>query len=256
MINIKSDREIKIMREVCKLVAETHDVLSENIKPGVSAYDLDMMAEKFIKSKGGIPSQKDFPSEKEGIKNFPSTLCVSINDEIIHGIPTKNKIIKDGDIVSIDLTVFKNGFHGDAARSHLVGNVSKNAKELVEATKQAFFEGIKFAKPGFRIGDISFAINEYIRKYGYSVLKEFQGHGIGKEMHEDPGVPNYGKRDKGPRLEQGMVLAIEPMISAGKPDMVESEDGWTIKIKDGSLSAHYENTILITENEPEILTMI
>ena len=151
MINIKSDREIKIMRDVCKLVAETHQMLSKNIRAGMCAYDLDIMPEKFIKSKGGLPSQKNFPSEREGIGNFPGALCVSINNEIIHGIPTKNKIIKDGDIVSVDLTVLKNGLHGDSARSYLIGNVSEDAKQLVEVTKQSFFEGIKFAKKGYRV---------------------------------------------------------------------------------------------------------
>lgn len=256
MINIKSDREIKIMREVCKLVAETHEMLSKNIRAGISTYELDKMAEEFIKSKGGVPSQKNYPSEREGIPNFPATLCVSINDEIIHGIPAKDKVIQDGDIVSIDLTIFKNGFHGDAARSYAVGNASEEAKQLVEVTKQAFFEGMKFAQKGCRVGDISFAINDYVRKFGYSVLREFQGHGIGREMHEEPGVPNCGAKGKGPRLEQGMVIAVEPMVIEKNPDMMELDDGWTIITEDGSLSAHYENTILITENKPEILTTI
>lgn len=256
MVSIKSDREIELMMEACKITAQTHDMLAKNIKPGMSTYDLDKMAEEFIKSKGGIPAQKGYPSGVDGIPDFPSTLCVSINDEIIHGIPSKKTIIKDGDIVSIDLVVLKNGFHGDAARTHLIGNVSDEAKKLVEVTKQAFFEGIKFAKEGKRVGDISFAINEYVQKFGYSVVREFQGHGIGREMHEDPGVPNYGKKGKGMRLEKGMTIAVEPMVIQRKPDILELEDGWTIVTEDGSLAAHYENTILITEKEAKVLTII
>lgn len=256
MISIKSNREIEIMKEACMVVAQTHEMLAQNIKSGMSSYDLDILAENFIKSKGGIPSQKNFPSERKGIPNFPSTLCISINDEIIHGMPSKNKIIQDGDVVSIDLTVLKNGFHGDAARTHLIGNVTPEAKKLVEVTKEAFFEGIKFAKKGYRIGDISYAIDEYVKRYGYSVVREFQGHGIGRQMHEEPGVPNYGKKGKGLRLEPGMTLAIEPMVIERNPDILELEDGWTIVTEDGSLSSHYENTVLITENEPKILTIV
>lgn len=256
MVSIKSDREIELMKEACKITAQTHDMLEQNIKVGISTYDLDKMAEEFIKSKGGIPAQKGYPSGIKGIPDFPSTLCISINDEVIHGIPSKHTIIQDGDIVSIDLVVLKNGFHGDAARTHLVGNVSDEAKKLVEVTKQAFFEGIKFAKEGNRVGDISYAINEYVSKFGFSVVKEFQGHGIGREMHEEPGVPNYGKKGKGIRLEKGMTIAVEPMVLQGSSEILQLEDGWTIVTEDGSLAAHYENTILITEKEPEILTII
>lgn len=254
MITIKSKKEIALMEEACKLAAATHDMLAENIKPGISTYDLDQMAEKFIRENGGIPAQKGYPSGVKGIPAFPGTLCVSINDVVIHGIPSKKEIIKDGDIVSIDLVVLKNGYNGDAARTHLVGNVTPEARKLIEVTKQAFFEGIKFAKKGYRIGDISNAINEYVVKNGYSVIREFQGHGIGKEMHEDPGIPNYGKPGRGPRIEPGMTLAIEPMVVAKNPEILELDDGWTIVTSDGSLSAHYENTVLITENEPKVLT--
>lgn len=254
MITIKSKKEIELMEEACKLAAATHDMLAENIKPGMSTYDLDQIAEKFIRENGGIPAQKGYPSGVKGVPAFPGTLCVSINDVVIHGIPSKKDIIKDGDIVSIDLVVLKNGYNGDAARTHLVGNVTKEARNLVEVTKQAFFEGIKFAKKGYRIGDISNAINEYVVRHGYSVIREFQGHGIGKEMHEDPGIPNYGKPGRGPRIEPGMTLAIEPMVVAKNPDIWELDDGWTIVTSDGSLSAHYENTVLITENEPKVLT--
>ena len=185
---------------------------------------------------------------------FPGTLCVSINDEIIHGIPSSRRVIKDGDVVSIDLVVYKNGFHGDAARTFIVGNSTPQKKKLVDITKQAFFEGIRYAVKGNRIGDISHAIGEFVEKNGFNVVREFQGHGIGEEMHEDPGIPNYGKAGRGIRLEPGMTLAIEPMVIMGKPGVLELEDGWTIITEDGSLAAHYENTILITEKEPELLT--
>ena len=256
MISIKSEREIELMKEACKITAQTHDLIEKNIKPGVSVYELDKMAEEFIKSKGAIPAQKGYPSGVRGVPNFPATLCISINDVVIHGIPDKKTILQDGDIVSIDLVVLKNGFHGDAARTHLVGNVSKDARQLVEVTKQAFFEGIKYAKDGNRVGDISHAVEEYVKKYGYSVVREFQGHGIGREMHEEPGIPNYGKAGKGSRLQKGMTIAVEPMVIAGKPYICELEDGWTIVTEDGSLSAHYENTILITEKDAKVLTIV
>ena len=244
------------MKESCKLVALTYDMLEKNIKPGMSTYDLDQMADKFIREHGGIPAQKGYPSGVRGVPAFPGTLCTSINDTVIHGIPSKKDIIKDGDLVSIDLVILKNGFNGDAARTFIVGNASEEAKRLVEVTKQAFFEGIKFAKPGYRVGDISNAIGNFVWNNGFDVVREFQGHGIGKEMHEEPGVPNYGKAGRGLRLEPGMTIAVEPMVTAGNPDILELDDGWTIVTEDGSLSAHYENTILITENEPKILTML
>ena len=244
------------MQESCKLVALTYDMLEKNIKPGMSTYDLDQMAEKFIKEHGGIPAQKGYPSGVRGVPAFPGTLCTSINDTVIHGIPSKKDIIKDGDLVSIDLVILKNGFNGDAARTFIVGNASEDAKRLVEVTKQAFFEGIKFAKPGYRVGDISNAIGNFVWNNGFDVIREFQGHGIGREMHEEPGVPNFGKAGRGIRLEPGMTIAVEPMVTAGNPDILELEDGWTIVTEDGKLSAHYENTILITENEPKILTML
>ena len=242
MISIKSEREIELMKEACKIAAQTQALVEKNIKPGISTYDLDKMAEEFIKSQGGIPAQKGYPSGVSEIPDFPSTLCISINE--------------DGDIVSVDLVVLKNGFHGDCARTYLVGTVSEEAKRLVEVTKQAFFEGIKMAKDGNRVGDISCAIEEYVNKFGYSVVREFQGHGIGRQMHEEPGIPNYGKKGKGVRLEKGMTIAVEPMVIQKKPDILELEDGWTIVTEDGSLAAHYENTILITEKEAKVLTII
>lgn len=256
MISIKSKREIELMKEACKITALTYDYIEKIIKPGMSTLELDSLAEKFIKEHGGIPAQKGYPSGVRGVPDFPGTLCISINDVVIHGIPSKDVIIKDGDVVSVDLVVLKNGYNGDAARTFLVGNCSDEAKELVAVTKQAFFEGLKYAKPGNRVGDISHAVETYVRGKGFNLVREFQGHGIGKEMHEEPGVPNIGKAGRGPRLEKGMTICIEPMVMAGKEDIWELEDGWTIATQDGSLSAHYENTILITENEPKILTIL
>ena len=244
------------MREACKITAMAHYAVAEAIKPGITTKELDKIAEAVILKNGAIPSFKNYPSGYKDVPNFPATACISINDEVIHGIPSKKTIIKDGDIVSVDLVALKNGYNGDAARTFMVGNVSPEAKRLVEVTKQAFFEGIKYARKGNRIGDISHAIGEYVKSQGYSVVREFEGHGIGKEMHEEPEIPNYGKAGRGIRLEPGMTLAIEPMVIAGKPDIWELEDGWTIVTQDGSLAAHYENTILITENDPEILTII
>lgn len=256
MVTIKSKKEIELMKEACKLTALVHKKIEENIKPGITTLELDQIAEQVIKENGGIPAQKGYDSGIRGIPPFPATLCVSINDEVIHGIPSSKVKLKEGDLVSVDLVVLKNGFNGDAARTYIVGQASKNAEKLVEVTKKAFFEGIKYAKKGNRIGDISHAIGEFVEKNGYSVVKEFQGHGIGTQMHEDPGIPNYGKAGRGMRLEPGMTLAIEPMVIEGNEGILELEDGWTIITEDGSLSAHYENTILITEKEPEILTLL
>lgn len=256
MVTIKSKREIELMKEACKVVALTYEKLEKEIKPGMTTFELDQLAEKTMRSLGAVPAEKGYDSGIRGIPKFPASICISINDEVIHGIPSKNRIIKDGDVVSIDTVALKDGFNGDAARTFIVGKASKEAQRLVDVTKQAFFEGIKFAKPGYRIGDISHAIGEYVRSQGYSVVREFQGHGIGREMHEDPGIPNYGKAGRGMKIEPGMTLAIEPMVIQGKPNILELDDGWTIITEDGSLAAHYENTILITENEPEILTLL
>ncbi len=256
VVTIKSEREIKLMREACRVTGLVYKELENYIKPGLSTMDLDKFAEKVIRENGGIPAQKGYPSGMKDVPPFPATLCVSVNDEVIHGIPSTKKILQDGDVVSIDLVVYKDGFNGDAARTFIVGEGSKEAKRLVDITKQSFFEGIKYAVKGNRIGDISHAIGEFVEKNGYSVVREFQGHGIGREMHEDPGIPNYGKAGRGMRLEPGMTLAVEPMVIAGNRNIYQDYDGWTILTEDGSLAAHYENTILITEKEPEILTLI
>lgn len=256
MVTIKSKKEIELMREACKVVALTHQAIEEVIKPGMTTDELDQIVEKTMKKYGAISAEKGYNPGIKGVPPYPASACISINDEVIHGIPSNKRIIQDGDIVSVDLVALKNGFNGDAARTYLVGNVSKDAKRLVEVTKQAFFEGIKFAKKGNRIGDVSHAIGEYVKSQGYSVVKEFEGHGIGRNMHEAPEIPNYGKAGRGIRLEPGMTLAIEPMVIQGSPNILELDDGWTIITEDGSLAAHYENTILITENEPEVLTIL
>ena len=256
MVTIKSKKEIELMKESCKVVAQLYQKLEKEIKPGMTTLELDQIAEKEIRRLGAIPAQKGYNPGVKGVPRFLSSICVSINDEVIHGIPSKYRIIKEGDIVSIDTVALKNGFHGDAARTFVIGKIPKETQRLVDVTKQAFLEGIKYAKPGNRVGDISHAIGEYVRSQGFSVVKEFQGHGIGKEMHEDPGIPNYGKSGRGLRLEPGMTLAVEPMVIQGKPNILELEDGWTIVTEDGSLAAHYENTILITEKEPKILTIL
>ncbi len=255
MVDIKSKKEIALMEEVCSIVAEVYKEVEKHIKPGISTWEIDKIAEKKMRELGAIPAQIGYDIGIKGIPPYPAATCISVNDEIIHGIPSKKRILKDGDIISIDTVARKNGFHGDAARTFKVGNVTKEAERLIKVTKQAFFEGIKYAVPGNRVGDISSAIGEYVQSNGYTVVKEFQGHGIGKTMHEEPGVPNYGKPGRGIRLEPGMTIAVEPMVIVGKDVIMELDDGWTIVTKDGSLSCHYENTILITEKEPKILTL-
>ena len=256
MINIKSSKEIKLMEDVCKIVAQFYELLEKEIKPGMTTLELDKKAEKIMRDLGGIPAQIGYDPGIKGVPAYKHATCISVNDEVIHGVPSNNRILRDGDLVSVDTVALKNGFNGDAARTFIVGGkTSKDAQRLVEVTKQAFFEGIKFAKPGYRIGDISHAIGDFVNKNGYSVVREFEGHGIGRNMHEEPEIPNYGKAGRGPRLEPGMTLAVEPMVIQGKPNILELEDGWTIVTEDGSLAAHYENTILITENEPKILTI-
>ena len=256
MVSIKSEKEIKLMQEVCKIVANFYEELGKEVKPGISTLELDQKAEKIMRGLGAIPAQIGYDPGIRGVPPYRHATCISVNDEVIHGIPSKDTILKEGDLVSVDTVALKNGFNGDAARTFICGRkTSKDAQRLVDVTKAAFYEGIKYAKPGNRIGDISHAIGEFVRANGYSVVQEFEGHGIGREMHEAPEIPNYGKAGKGPRIEPGMTLAIEPMVIQGKHNILELDDGWTIVTEDGSLAAHYENTILITENEPKILTI-
>ena len=255
MVTIKTQKEIEKMREACKVANLTQKAIEQAIRPGISTYELDKIAEETMRANGAIPAEKGYPSGMDGVPPFPGSICASVNDNIIHGIPSKDIVLKEGDIISTDLVAYKDGFNGDCCRTFAVGNVSDEAKRLIEVTKQSFFEGIKFARKGNRLGDVSHAICEYVREHGFDVIKEFEGHGIGREMHEDPGIPNYGKAGRGIRLKPGMTLAIEPMVVAGSPEICEGEDGWSIWTYDESLSAHYENTILITENAPEILTL-
>ena len=256
MVTIKSKQEIEKMREACRVAALAQKAIEEAIRPGVSTWELDKIAENTMRANGAIPAEKGYPSGVKGVPAFPGSICASINDEVIHGIPSKRAILKEGDIVSIDLVALKDGFNGDCARTYVVGKTDKETQRLIDVTKQAFFEGIKYAKKGNRLGDVCHAIGEYVEKNGFNVVKEFQGHGIGRQMHEDPGIPNYGKAGRGIRLEPGMTLAIEPMVIYGGDGILELDDGWTIITEDGTNAAHYENTILITENEPEILTLL
>lgn len=247
-ITIKNQEQIEYMKIAAKINSETLALLQQHIKPGVSTKELDKIAFDFISSKGAIPSFK-------GYYGFPASICASINNELIHGIPS-NTTLKEGDIVSIDIGTYINGFHADAARTFPVGKVSSTAKSLIDVTTQSFFEGIKYAKVGYYLYDISEAIQKYIEDSGFYVVKDYVGHGIGKNLHEDPQIPNYRpKAKKGPKLIKGMTLAIEPMVNVGTKDIKVLDDGWTVVTKDGSLSAHYENTILITEAEPQILTL-
>lgn len=256
MVTIKSKREIELMKEACRVAALAQKAVEEAIRPGISTLELDAIAEKTMRDNGAIPAEKGYPSGVKGVPDFPGSICASINDVVIHGIPSSRDILKEGDIVSVDLVAYKNGFNGDCCRTYTVGKIDQLTQKLIDVTKLAFFEGIQYAKAGNRLGDVCHAIGEYVEKNGFSVVREFQGHGIGREMHEDPGIPNYGKAGRGIRLEPGMTLAIEPMVIAGSWPIMELEDGWTIVTQDGSKAAHYENTILITEQEPEILTML
>lgn len=248
-VTIKSAREIDLMREAGKILGEVHNTMADRIKAGMSSYEIDKMAEKIIRSYKCQPSFL-------GYQGFPGSVCISINDEVVHGLPEKNKIIRDGDIVSLDMGVIYNGYQSDAARTIAIGEISDEAKKLIEVTEQSFFEGIKKAVAGGHLFDISAAIGDYAESFGYGVVRELVGHGIGTEMHEDPQIPNFRQRRRGMKLQPGMTLAIEPMINMGRPEVVFLDDDWTVVTDDGSLSAHYENTILITDNEPEILSLV
>jgi len=247
VITIKNDVQIQYMRSAGKVVAETLETIQRGIKPGITTAELDKLAEEFIIKQGAKPSFK-------GYCGFPASICTSVNDEVVHGIPT-NRILLEGDIISIDCGAVLNGYHGDAARTFPVGKVSDEASMLIEVTKNSFFKGVDKAIIGNRLSDISAAIQCYAEGHGYSVVRDFVGHGIGTSMHEDPEIPNYGAPSKGPKLVQGMVLAIEPMINTGKHYVKVKSNRWTVVTRDGSLSAHYENTVAIMINGPEILTL-
>lgn len=247
-VTIKSGREIELMKEAGRILAIVHEELGKIIKPGITTLDIDRKGEEIIRSYGCIPSFLNY-------SGYPASICVSVNDGVVHGIPRDDYYIEEGDIVSLDAGVLYKGYHSDAARTWAVGEISDNAKRLIEVTKQSFFEGIKYAKPGYHINDIGSAIQKFVEDHGYSVVRQLTGHGIGSALHEDPQIPNYHQRRRGKKLEPGMTLAIEPMVNEGHYDVCWLDDDWTVVTADGSLSAHYENTILITEDEPIILSI-
>lgn len=246
LIKIKSDREIELLEIAGHIVYLTHQYLKPYIKEGITTKELDILAEKFIRSKGATPSCK-------GYEGFPATLCISINEEVVHGIPGNRKL-RNGDIVSIDICACYKGYHGDSAWSYPVGDISNEKKYLLEHTEKALYEGLKQVKPGNRIGDISHAVEEYATKYNLGVVKELVGHGVGSKLHEEPDVPNYGKKGTGPLLKEGMVIAIEPMLNYGTADIYMLDDGWTIVTDDDSPSAHFEHTVVVTKDGYKILT--
>lgn len=248
MIKIKSQEEIELMREAGRITRDTLKVVEDSIRVGISTKELDKIAYDYIKSQGATPSFKNYCG-------FPGSICASVNDTIVHGIPSNNIILKEGDIISIDCGAKYKGYHGDAARTFFVGKVDAKVKRLVKITQQSFFEGIKDLKSGAFVGDISHRIQTFVEKNGYSIVRELVGHGVGSHLHEDPMVPNYGKAGSGPRLNANMVIAIEPMVNMGDKNVQFMSDGWTCKTRDGLPSAHYENTVLITEDGVEILTL-
>ena len=247
-VTIKSPREIELMRKAGEILAQVHEELHAAVHPGMSTMDIDKLGERLIRSHGCIPSFKNY-------NGYPASICVSVNDEIVHGIPNKHRILKEGDIVSLDAGTIYKGYHSDAARTWAVGNVSPEAQKLMDVTKQCFYEGIKFAKAGNHLNDISAAIQKYAESFGFGVVRDLVGHGIGTNMHEEPEIPNFAQKRKGIKLAAGMTLAIEPMITAGRYDVAWMDDGWTVVTEDGSLASHYENTILITDGDPEILSL-
>ena len=247
-ITIKSAREIELMRESCRLLSEVHDRLKEAIRPGISTYEINALGERLIRECGCEPNFLNY-------NGYPASICVSLNQEVVHGIPDKHRLIQDGDIVSLDAGVIYKGYHSDAARTYGVGEISKEAKELMQVTKECFFEGIKYAREGNHLFDISGAIGDYAEEHGYGVVRDLCGHGIGTHLHEAPEIPNFRMNRKGMLLKAGMTLAIEPMITAGGHEVDWLDDDWTVVTRDGSLAAHYENTVLITEGEPKLLSL-
>lgn len=247
-VSIKSAKEIELMREAGRLLSITHEELGKAIKPGISTYEINRLGEEIIRSYGCIPNFLHY-------NGYPASICTSINEEVVHGIPSKNRILKEGDIISLDAGLIYKGYHSDAARTHAVGEVSEEARRLMDVTKQCFFEGIKYAKAGNHLHEISAAIQKFAESNGFGVVRDLVGHGIGTHLHEDPQIPNFKPAGRGLKLRPGMTLAIEPMITAGHYAVRWLEDDWTVVTKDGSLASHYENTIVITEGEPEILTI-
>ena len=248
-VSIKSEREIELMRQAGKILAKVHEELGQAIKPGISTWEINVLGEKLIRQYDCIPNFLNY-------HGYPASVCVSVNEEVVHGIPKKDVILNEGDIVSLDAGLIYKGYHSDAARTHFVGQVSPEVKKLVEETRNSFFEGIKMAKAGNHLYDISNAIDAYISQFGYGIVRDLVGHGIGSELHEDPQIPNFRQSRRGLKLQPGMTLAIEPMINMGRADVDWMDDDWTVVAQDRLPSAHYENTILITDGEPEILTML
>ena len=247
MIAIKNERELEVMRQACKITAAARALAGEMVRPGVTTKQIDKAVHDFIVSQGAKPSFLNY-------HGYPASACISVNETVIHGIPD-DYVLKEGDIVSIDVGALYKGFHGDCAATFACGAVSAEAQKLIDVTKQSFFEGIRFAKRGHRVSDISHAIQTYVESNGFSVVRSFVGHGVGAQLHEEPEVPNFGAPGRGPRLLPGMTIAVEPMVNEGVYDVRVLKDGWTVKTTDGKLSAHYENTVLITDGEPEILTV-
>ena len=247
-VSIKSSQEIELMREAGRILASVHQELGKNIRPGMSTMDIDQLGEEMIRSYGCIPSFKNYCG-------YPASICVSVNDEVVHGIPSEKRLIQEGDIVSLDAGVIYKGYHSDAARTVAVGEISEEAKLLIERTRQSFFEGMEKAVAGNHLHDISAAIGDYAESFGYGVVRDLCGHGIGNHLHEDPEIPNFKQWRRGIKLRPGMTLAVEPMINLGTPDVAWMDDEWTVVTEDGAPSAHYENTILITEGKPEILSL-
>lgn len=247
-ITVKSSREIELMTEAGRILEIVHEELEKALHPGMTTKAIDRLGEEIIRSYGCIPSFLDY-------NGYPASICVSVNDEVVHGIPSEHRIIREGDIVSLDAGVIYKGYHSDAARTHCVGEVSKEAQDLVRVTRECFFEGIKYAKEGNHLFDISGAIGRYAEERGYGVVRDLCGHGIGTALHEAPEIPNYEMKRKGVLLKAGMTLAIEPMINIGGWEVDWMDDDWTVVTRDHSLSAHYENTVLITENEPKLLSL-
>jgi len=247
MIIIKNAQQIEKMRKSCALVKEAHGLLAQAIVPDITTRELDELVTKFLKLRGAKASFKNY-------RGFPKSICVSINEEIVHGIPGTRRL-REGDIVSIDVGAYFGGFHGDAARTYAVGNVAPRAKELIEVTKQSFFAGMKYARAGHFLHEISAAVQEYAESHGFGVIEDYVGHGIGAELHESPEIPNFRQKSRGAKLRPGMTLAIEPMISMGSADIVILDDEWTAITKDGGMAAHYEDTVLITHGDPEIMTL-
>lgn len=248
-VTIKSAREIELMKKAGEILAKTHDELETVLKPGISTYDINKIADEIIRSYGCVPSFLNY-------NGFPGSICISLNDEVVHGIPSKKRIVKEGDIVSLDAGVIWKGYHSDAARTHAVGKVSDEAAKLIEVTRESFFKGIEFCKPGNHLNDICSAIGEYAESFGYGVVRDLVGHGIGTKLHESPDIPNFRMNRNGIKLEPGMTFAIEPMINVGRPEVEWLGDNWTVVTADGSLSAHYENTVLITNKGCEILSLV